>query len=90
MQPGAAVTLLSNPLQTAFKPPSNRQRLQQLRFNFNLRLVVLQLRAVDQKGVFYPFAQGYMQQLAAQLPLRSATLQALRQAMQGNWERLAG
>ena len=31
-----------------------------------------------------------MQQLAAQLPLRSATLQTLRQAMQGNWERLAG
>ena len=35
-----------------------RQRFQQLRLNLDLRLVLLQLGSVDQKSVFYAFAQG--------------------------------
>ena len=64
------------------------QRLQQLGFNRDLRLVVLQLRAVDQEGVFDALAQGGdLGQLDVDVVVGQHAGNQVEQARPGRWPR---
>jgi len=71
-------TIDSSPLERRL---AAAQRFQQLRFNLNLRPVVLQFGALNQEGVVNPFTQGgYLGELQVDVVFGQDTGHAVEQA----------